>query len=210
MIVVPDHIKTQESSNEAVEEDPSLLACAPDCLKSQEMCNKAVRNKPYLLRFIPEHLKTREMCYYIICINPAAFFLIPDRVKAQEMFIKAVEKDPWQLYCVSDHLKTKEMCDEAVGGHSFSLQYVPNWFVTQQQVKIWHDDSEYYYDGDDDDNGDNDDDRIIKWHDGYQKRKAQKTQIKKSVNAYFLVSIKMMGLVHVRRREKQTEKLWNR
>ena len=161
MIVVPDHTKTQESCNEAVEEDPSLLACAPDRLKSQEMCSKAVRNKPYTLRFIPDHLKTREMCNYIMHINLAAFFLIPDRVKAQEMCIKAVEKDPWQLYCVPDHLKTKEMCDEAVRDHSFSLQYVPNWFVTQQQVKIWHDDSEYYYDDNDDDD-DDDDDRFTK------------------------------------------------
>ena len=51
------------------------------------------------------------------------------------------------------------MCDEAVRDHSFSLQYVPNWFVTQQQVKIWHDDSEYYYDDNDDDD---DDDRFTK------------------------------------------------
>ena len=52
---------------------------------------------------------------------------------------------------------------------SFSLEYVSDWFVTQQQVKIWHDDDEYHDDKDDDG------DRLIKWYDGHQKRKAQKT-----------------------------------
>ena len=46
-----------------------------------------------------------------------------------------------------------------------SLTYVPDWFVTQQQVKLWHGDSEYH------------NDETIKWYDGYQKRKAQKTKI---------------------------------
>ena len=52
------------------------------------------------------------------------------------------------------------------------MEYVSDWFVTQKQVKIWHDDDEYHDDEDDDD-------RLIKWYDGYQKWKAQKSQIKK-------------------------------
>ena len=49
----------------------------------------------------------------------------------------------------------------------FPLQYDPDWFVTQQQIKIWHDDSEYR----------DEDDDIIEWHDGYKTRKAQKSKI---------------------------------
>ena len=33
-----------------------------------------------------------------------------------------------------DHFKTEEMCNEAVRDDSFSLQFVPDWFVTQQQI----------------------------------------------------------------------------
>ena len=47
--------------------------------------------------------------------------------------------------------------------HFFSLQYVPDWFVTQQQLKIWHDVSEYDHD-----------DEIIKWYDGYKNCRALK------------------------------------
>ena len=60
------------------------------------------------------------------------------------------------------------MCDKAVWGGPFSLQFVPDWFVTQQQLKLWH----YYNDYC------NDDYRLNEWYDGYKKRKAQKSKIK--------------------------------
>ena len=62
------------------------------------------------------------------------------------------------------------MCHVGVGNGSSFLIYIPDWFVTQQQVKLWHDDDDYY-----------NDDKLIKWYDGYQKRKAQKAQIKKEL-----------------------------
>ena len=62
------------------------------------------------------------------------------------------------------------MCDSLVRDDPFSLQFVPDWFVTQQQVKLWHDDDDYY-----------DDNEIIDWYDGYQKQKAQKAKIKEEL-----------------------------
>ena len=59
------------------------------------------------------------------------------------------------------------MCDAAVSEDPYYLQYVPDWFVTQEQVKIWHDDNNYC-----------DDDEIVERHDEYKKRKAQKMHIK--------------------------------
>ena len=46
--------------------------------------------------------------------------------------------------------------------------YVPDWFVTQQQVKLWHDDDDY-------------DEIMIRWYDGYKKWKAQKAKIKEEL-----------------------------
>ena len=66
------------------------------------------------------------------------------------------------LHLVPDHFKTQEIYDDAVRDESFSLQYVPGWFVTQQQVNLW-------------------DDRLISWYNGYQKRKAQKAKIKEEL-----------------------------
>ena len=44
------------------------------------------------------------------------------------------------------------MCHKAVWEDSLSLQYVPDWFVTQQQMEL----------GDDDDDDYDDDNEIIK------------------------------------------------
>ena len=54
------------------------------------------------------------------------------------------------------------MFDKAVGDDPFSLVCVPDWFVTQKQINLWHDDEV------------NDDDEFFRWYGGYQKRKAKK------------------------------------
>ena len=53
-----------------------------------------------------------------------------------------------------------------------SLQFVPDWFVTQGQVKIWHDDGDYWDDGKD---------KFFEWYNGYKKWKAQKAKIKEEI-----------------------------
>ena len=63
------------------------------------------------------------------------------------------------------------MCDDELSKDPFFLQYVPDWFVTQEQITTWHDDDDHC----------NNDDVLITWHDGYKKRKAQKAHIKKEL-----------------------------
>ena len=59
------------------------------------------------------------------------------------------------------------MCNNAVRMNPWLLNYVPDWFVTQGQIRLWHDD--YYHCNDNE---------IIDWFEGHQKRKAQKAKIK--------------------------------
>ena len=66
------------------------------------------------------------------------------------------------------------MCDDAVRDYLYSLQHVPYWFVTQQQIKIWYDNN-YVHNNE----------RLSKGYDGvydgYKKCKAQKAQTKKEL-----------------------------
>ena len=71
---------------------------------------------------------------------------------------------------VPDHFKTQEMCDKSVRDYLFSLQQVPGWFVTQEQIDIWYDDNYVCNDNE-----------MIKWYDGYKARKGQKTSIKEEL-----------------------------
>ena len=143
----------------------------PNYLKTQEMCDETVRINPLLLAYVPDHLRTQEMCIEIMHTMPDAFHRIPDHFKTQKMCIKAVEVDPWQLKDVPDHYKTQEMCDKSMRDYLFSLQQVADWFVTQEQIDIWYDD-DYDY---------NNNNKLIKWYNGYQKRKAQKAKIKEEL-----------------------------
>ena len=111
------------------------------------------------------------------------------------MCITAVEIDPSFLQLVPDHFKAKEMCDKSVRDDSSSLQFVPDRFVTQQDMDLWHD---YVYS----------DEGLIKWYDGYQKRKAQKAQIKKELMTIAWHPSRWWDWFMSEDEKKETEKLW--
>ena len=71
---------------------------------------------------------------------------------------------------ILDYLKTQKMWDKAVKDDPSSLRFVPDWFVTQEQIDVWYDDNYCYHD-----------DELIEWYEGYKKRKAQKAKIKEEL-----------------------------
>ena len=63
------------------------------------------------------------------------------RIKAKD-----VDIEPRFLLFVPDHFKIYEMCEKAVKKYLWLLKYVPDWFVTHERIKIWHDNDDYYND----------------------------------------------------------------
>ena len=139
----------------------------------------------------------QEIYNDIMRIIPNALHHIPDRFKTQEMCNKAVEKDPWQLKDVPNHFKTEEMCNKAVRHYLFFLQFVPDWFATQQQIDVWHDE-DYVYNYNE----------MIKWCDGYKKRKVQKSKIKEELLPIVWHPSKWWDWCIPEDEKKETEKLW--
>ena len=126
--------------------------------------------------------------------QPSSIFLIANSFKTQEMCIKGVQVDTCRMKDVPDHFKTQEMCNKAVVCSPYELRFVPDGFVTQQQIGLRDGDNDYY-----------DNNEIIKWYKVYKQRKTQKAKNRRGVSSYCLTS---MELVHVRKWEKETEKLW--
>ena len=62
------------------------------------------------------------------------------------------------------------MCDDVVRCYPHSLQNVPDWFVTQQQIDRWHDNNYVH-----------NDEGLSKWYKGYKKQKAEKVNIKEEL-----------------------------
>ena len=82
------------------------------------------------------------------------------------MCTKVVGERPCSFERVPNQFKKQEMCNDAVRTSPFYLEYVPDWFVTQEQLKIWYDNDNYCNDN-----------KLIKWYNCYQNRKAQKASI---------------------------------
>ena len=167
---------------------PWFLARIPDELKTQKICEKSVAFNPYVLGFLLDHFKTKKMCERAVQDEPSTLEFVPDCFKDQEMCEKAVEEHSCMLEDVPDHLKMRKMCDAIVMKDSLLLRYVSDWFVTQKQLKIWHDDDGYF-----------DDDELIEQYKSYKKRKTQKASIKEELLPIVLASIKLLGLMHARR-----------
>ena len=89
------------------------------------------------------------------------------------------------------------MCERAVEKYPATLKFVPDWLVMQGQLKLWHDYDDYYDDGE-----------LIKWYDGYQKRKAQKAKIKGGLMPIAWHPLRWWDWCVPEDEKKEIEKLW--
>ena len=75
---VPDHFKTQEMCERAIEDEPETLEYVPNHFKTQTMCERAIENEPYSLKFVPDHFKTQEICDKAVRDDPYSLQYVPD------------------------------------------------------------------------------------------------------------------------------------
>ena len=80
----------------------------------------------------------------------------------------------------------------------FSLQFVPDWFVTQQQIDKWYDDDYVYNDNE-----------MIEWYEGYKKRRAQKAKIKEEFIPITWHPSRWWDWCVLEYEKRDTEALWN-
>ena len=75
------------------------------------------------------------------------------------------------------------MRDKAIKDDPSSL-FIPDWFVTQQQLDAWLDDDYWYHDDD-----------ITEWYKSLYKTKGSESKDSRKIIAYCLASIRMARLV---------------
>ena len=69
----PDHLKTQEMCNKAVDLNPRALIHVPDRFITQEMCDDAVDSWGYAILNVPDRFKTQEICNKAVDENHSSF-----------------------------------------------------------------------------------------------------------------------------------------
>ena len=123
-----------------------------------------------MLKYVPDHLETKEMCNEVCISFRQLFILFPIASRLKRCALKQLKQTygSWIMSLIA--FKTQKMCDATVSEDPYSLQYFPDWFVTQGQVRKLRDDDNYC-----------DDDEIIERYDDYKKRKAQKAEIKEEL-----------------------------
>ena len=129
--------------------------------------------------------------------EPYALGYVPDNFKTQKMRKKATEEDPWQLHTTPDRFKNQEMCDKVVEAGPYQLKDVHDWFVTDEEIKIWRDDNNYCNDHE-----------LIKWYKRYQKRKAQKAPVKEELMPIAWHPSRSWDWCMSEDEKQETEKLW--
>ena len=113
---------------------------------------------------------------------------------------KAFEKNPWSLMYIPNRYKTQGMCNEVAQKGLLLLEHVPDWFVLQCHLKLLDKCKgfciNYLYD------------EIIKWQNGYQKRKTQKAKIKEELLPTAWHPLRYWNWCMSEDEKKETEKLW--
>ena len=161
------------------------------------MCDKAVEGDSWLFKYVPDNLKAQGMCGKAVEKAPWLLYNVPACFIMQRMCNGAVKICSLTLEYVPNQLKAQEMCNDAVRGGPCNLRHVPDWLVTQQQIKIWHDDAYYCNDNE-----------MIKWYEGYKKRKAQKAKIKKELMPIAWHPDCVMDWCMSEEEKKEVEALW--
>ena len=107
----------------------------PDHFKTKEICNDAVEKDPYRLGDVPARYKTARVCEIIIERDPDALKPVSNRLKTT-----GCVKGIWRLIhgsCIILLTVSKHMCDDVVRMDLYPLIGVPDYFVTSQQIKKW-------------------------------------------------------------------------
>ena len=125
-----------------------------------------------LSRMLEHILGFQETREGVVFRESYILYYVADRLRMQEMYNEIMHTMPNAFHCIIDHFKTQEMCNkkEKMPWVYFSLQFVPDWFVTQQQIDVWYDDDDIYNDNE-----------MIKWYNGYKTQKVQKAKIKEEL-----------------------------
>ena len=164
------------------------------------MCEKTVKKNPSMLKYVPDYLKTEKMCERAVEEDSWSLANVPDHFKRKDM-CKGVHLHTWLIGHFPDHFKRQDMCNEAVELDPFFLRFVPDWFVSQEQLKLWHDGDDWlirwWYNN-----------RLIKWYDRYEKRKAQKAKIKEELMRVAKHLSRWWDWCMSEDEKQETEKLW--
>lgn len=116
-----------------VKADPSCLLLLPEHLKTEEVCREAINREGALIHAVPEALQTEEMCRMAVLSNFEALKFIPDIRHTPELYGLALEKNALAIQYFKPSLSTPELCRKALE-QAQDLKVL--WFIPYSDLHV--------------------------------------------------------------------------
>ena len=133
---IPEKVRDHDVCLAAVTRSGDDLEFVPDSVKDYEICFVAAQKGSHSAKYIPHEFFTPEVCLALTSRNATQFDDIPKDRLTTEACLEAVKHGyrygEKKKKKVPRHLITQEMCDIAIRVSPFSLEGIPEEFVTEE------------------------------------------------------------------------------
>ena len=135
---IPERLRTYSVCLAAVQTDSGSFDYVPDEHKTYELCYAAVKKSSFGIENIPDEYFTEELCLALVAHSAVDFKIIPKNKLTEKVCLKAISHGSRYAGTVLEQIPreivTQEMCDIAVAKSVWSLEWVPDEFVTKEML----------------------------------------------------------------------------
>ena len=133
---IPEKNRTYSVCLQAVSVDSGSFEYVPDEHKTYELCLAAAQHSGSSVKNLPEEYYSEELCLAIVQHSSANFDTIPKNKLTEKVCLLAISHGSRYggtiLSKIPHELITQEMCDKAIEKSIWSLEGVPEKFVTKE------------------------------------------------------------------------------
>lgn len=133
---IPKRLRDHDVCLAAVKRSGEDLEAVPDAEKDYEICLIAAQKSGRSAQYIPHGLFTPEICLALLKNSATAFDAIPKDCLTEEACFEAIKHGSRYggtiIGKIPRHLISQEMCNLAIKESVFSLQDIPDEYVTEE------------------------------------------------------------------------------
>ena len=137
---IPMHLRTYDVCLEAVIQSSESFEYVPKEHVTYELCSAAAEKDSLIAKKIPQEYFTEELCVKLLKTSDVAFKYIPPQYLNEKICLLAISHGKsfsgTVLNMIPQEIMTQKMCEKAVEISPWSLEAVPDKYVTENMLYI--------------------------------------------------------------------------
>lgn len=137
---IPMHLRTYDVCLEAVIQSSESFEYVPKEHVTYELCSAAAEKDSLIAKKIPQEYFTEELCVKLLKTSDVAFKYIPPQYLSEKICLLAISHGKsfsgTVLNMIPQEIMTQKMCEKAVEISPWSLEAVPDKYVTENMLYI--------------------------------------------------------------------------